>query len=150
MSDPKKLPTFVIGAIGAITYDAYLNDLLKVLNTLRLSINPNAIGTGPDLMLPEDLKAKAIEVMNLTNEVSHLLPAFTERLLTLALGAQYRELSKILPLHLGSPSQTASIINCEQLQQEIDRAADAGLQFTLAQQAEFKKECPGLKFPPRR
>lgn len=150
MSDMKKLPTFVIGAIGSITYDAYLNDLLKMLNTLRLSVNPNALGTGPDLMLPENLKAKAIEVMNLTNEVGHLLPAFTERLLTLTLGAQFHELSKILPLRPGGPGETSSIINCEQLQQEIDRALDAGIRFTVAQQEEFKKECPGLTFPPRR
>jgi hypothetical protein len=146
MSDTKKLPTFVIGAIGPITYDTYLNDLLKVLNTLRLSVNPNALGTGPDLMLPEDLKAKAIEVMNLTNEVCPLLPAFTERLLTLALGAQYRELSKILPLHLGGVSEIPSRINCSLLQQEIDRALDAGVRFTVAQQEEFKKECPDLNF----
>lgn len=150
MSDTKKLPTFVIGTIGPITYDAYLNDLLKVLNTLRLSVNPNALGTGSDLMFPEDLKTKAIEVMNLTNEVGHLLPAFTGRLLTLALGAQYHELPKILPLHLGSPSQSSSTVNCEQLQQEIYTAADAGVQFTVAQQAELKKECPHLTFPPRR
>jgi hypothetical protein len=149
MSDTKKLPTFVIGAIGPMTYDTYLNDLLKVLNTLRLSVNPNALGTDPDLVLPEDLKAKAIEVMNLTNEVGHLLPAFTERILTLALGAQFHELPKILPLRLSSPSQTSSSINCEQLQQEIDRAADAGIQFTVTQQEKFRKECPGLRFPPR-
>lgn len=149
MSDAKNLPTYVIGAIGPMTYDIYLNSLLNVLNTLRLSVNPNALGTGPDLMLPEDLKAKAIEVMNLTNEVCHLLPAFTGRLLTLTLGPQFHELSKILPLHLGGPSQTSSIINCERLQQEIDRAAGAGLQFTVAQQDEFRKECPRLTFPPR-
>jgi hypothetical protein len=149
MSDTKKLPTFVIGAIGPMTYDAYLNDLLEVLNTLRLSVNPNALGTGPDLMLPADLKAKAIEVMNLTNEVGHLLPAFTERLLTLTLGAQFHSLSKILPLRREGLGETSSMINCEQLQQEIDRAADAGIQFTIAQQEEFRKECPRLTFPPR-
>jgi hypothetical protein len=146
MSDTKKVHTFVVGAMGPITYDTYLDDLLKVLNTLRLSINPNALGTGPDLMLPEDLKGKAIEVMNLTNEVGHLLPAFTERLLTLALGAQYRELPKILPLHPGGLSQTSSSINCEQLQNEIYLALDAGVRFTIAQQEEFKKVCPHLTF----
>jgi hypothetical protein len=146
MSDAKKLPTFVIGAIGPITCDAYLNDLLKVLNTLRLSVNPNALGTGSDLMLPEDLKAKAIEVMNLTNEVGHLLPAFTERLLTLTLGAQFHELPKIVPLRPGSLIQTSSGINCEQLQNEIYLALDAGVRFTIAQQEEFRKVCPHLIF----
>jgi hypothetical protein len=136
----------IIGTIGQITYDTYLNDLLKVLNTLRLSVNPNALGTGPDLMLSEDSRAKAIEVMNLANEVGHLLPAFTERLLTLALGAQFHELPKILPLRPVGLSQTSSSIDCEQLKQEIDRALDAGVRFTIAQQEEFKKECPHLTF----
>jgi hypothetical protein len=150
MSDTENLPTFVIGAIGPMTYETYLNSVLNALNTLRLSVNPNALGTGPDLMLPEEIKAKAIEVMNLANEVCHLLPAFTEKLVTLALGPQFHELTKILALHLSGPSQASSKINCEQLQQEIIAAADAGVQFTVTQQAELKKECPRLTFPPRR
>jgi hypothetical protein len=146
--NPKNPAMATVGAIGPITFETYLNSLLNALNVIRLSINPNALGTGPDLMLPSDLKVRAVEAANVITELHALMPAFVEKLLTIALGPQCKELAKILTSHVGTSAPGAT--NCQQLQGEIDLLANEGMGFLLALQTQLKKECPNLVFPPRR
>lgn len=138
-------PLVRVGAVGTITCDTYLDGLLNAINLLRLSINPNALGTGSDLQLPAALKDKTVEVLNSLNDIYEATPPFTGYISALILRPKCDELSKLL-LRLSDPTVDAGGVNCKRLQEEIYVALDAGIHFTLTMQEQFKKECPGLNF----
>ena len=134
----------------SITAETYFDSLLHWVTVMRLAVNANELGDMSDVMHAQ-LKAKAVEVAIVSAELQQEMPALIKRLLILGLGANVEELPRALVPHFGSSGSSAAHVstNCQKLQEEITLATDEGIGFTLAMQAQLKKECPNLQFPAR-
>jgi hypothetical protein len=122
-----------------------METILAHIVTLEREINSAAFNGPSDLPRPT-----LFDTAEAASELNVALPAFIEKLRTAAVGpvtgaalATQTEPRESGTASSASPRVSVKI-NCSTLEEEIVRALDAGIRFTIAQQHVFEASCPGV------